>query len=292
MAARMLFRAVRSRLRSLAVVFPALDVLAVAPCRRRRPSSSLPRVCSLMRSRAPLRAGPQVVRTSNFSTPSLAGSPAFPPPVASWYTPMLADRSQERPAAPAPARNHRNIGECLGSTADRGRQCAQFRSVRWTRCSKRWISAVPAVAAHSRRVAACARQLGTVRRPRPAGTGDPGNRRRWSTTPARWSAAPTDPISGLETWCGLDEDVADILWYPRAGSTTIAMPRSARGCWPWRTSSTSSRPPREYQVPLQPETRADGDCARSGPPVLPAGRQRADGGAARALDDAARAGRC
>lgn len=73
----------------------------------------------------------------------------------------------------------------------------------------------PAVAAHSRRVAVYARQLGvTVRLPsddlstlnQAALVHDAGVLIGAGTEMA------TD-LPGLETWCGLSEDVADVLWY-------------------------------------------------------------------------------
>ena len=142
----------------------------------------------------------------------------------------------------------------------------------------------PAAAAHSRRVAVFARHLGVI-------MGLPGDEMATLVQAALVHEAgalvgrpekATD-LPGFQTWCGLSDDVDDVLWYatrrfdhhrhaPRGG------PPAGRGA---RLRRADHRPGISRAAVAR--ERPDGDCARGGAAVLPDGRQRAGGRAARAL---------
>lgn len=110
----------------------------------------------------------------------------------------------------------------------------------------------PAVAAHSRRVAACARQLGHV-----VGL-DSEDLVALGTAALVHDVGtllgrPTD-VPGLEAWCGLSEDVSDILWYAsRRFDHHRHAPIAARLLAVAHAFDdlTSAR---EYQVSMRPDT--------------------------------------
>ena len=102
--------------------------------------------------------------------------------------------------------------------------------------------------------------------------------------PARWSAGRPGraaDLTELGAWCGLDDEVADVLWYSaRRFDHHRHAPLAAR-LLAVAHEFDELTAAREYHVPLQADTRQDCDCPRGRPPVLPGGRDRADGGAAR-----------
>lgn len=110
----------------------------------------------------------------------------------------------------------------------------------------------PAVAAHSRRVAACARQLGQM-----VGLDAPDLETLVTAALVHDVGAlvgrATDP-HGLETWCGLSKEVSDALWYAvrrfdhHRHAPLVARLLAVAHAFDDLTS------PREYQVPLQPDT--------------------------------------
>ncbi len=110
----------------------------------------------------------------------------------------------------------------------------------------------PAVAAHSRRVAACARKLGLV-----VGL-DQADVHALGTAALIHDAGtligrPTD-LPGLEAWCDLSEEVADILWYSsRRYDHHRHAPVAAR-LLAVAHAFDDLTSPREYQVPLKPDT--------------------------------------
>lgn len=112
----------------------------------------------------------------------------------------------------------------------------------------------PAVAAHSRRVAASARQLGLV-------TGLDGPDLEALTRAALVHDAGTllgrpagSATEQLDAWCGIGEEVADILWYAaRRYDHHCHAPLAAR-LLAVAHAFDELTAPREYQVPLQPET--------------------------------------
>jgi hypothetical protein len=112
----------------------------------------------------------------------------------------------------------------------------------------------PAVAAHSRRVAACARQLGLV-----AGLDslDLGDLTRAAlvhdadTLLGRSAGASTEQ---LDAWLGIGEEVADILWYAaRRYDHHRHAPVTAR-LLAVAHAFDDLTAPREYQVPMHPDT--------------------------------------
>lgn len=114
----------------------------------------------------------------------------------------------------------------------------------------------PAVAAHSRRVAGYARQLGVF-------VGLPGEELSALVQAALIHEAGalvgggedvTADLPGIDTWCGLSEDVADILWYAaRPYASYRHAPLAARLLAVAHAFDELTRP-REYQVPLSVES--------------------------------------
>ena len=142
----------------------------------------------------------------------------------------------------------------------------------------------PAAAAHSRRVAVFARHLGVI-------VGLPGDEMAALVQAALVHEAgalvgrpgkATD-LPGFQTWCGLSDDVDDVLWYATRrfdhhrhaplGARLLAVAHA------FDELTTAQGIPRAAVAGERP----DGDCPRSGPQVLPDGRQRAGGGAPRAV---------
>jgi hypothetical protein len=110
----------------------------------------------------------------------------------------------------------------------------------------------PAVAAHSRRVAACARQLGRMVELDAEDLEILVTAALIHDVGALLGRA-TDP-HGLETWCGLSEEVSDVLWYAaRRYDHHRHAPLAARLLAVAHAfdALTSSR---EYQVPLKADT--------------------------------------
>jgi response regulator RpfG family c-di-GMP phosphodiesterase len=110
----------------------------------------------------------------------------------------------------------------------------------------------PAVAAHSRRVAVAALKLGLS-------VGLSAEELEDLATAARIHDAgsllgrPTNLLD-LEEWCGLGEEVADILWYSsRPYNHHRHAPLAARILAVAHTFDDLISP-REYQVPMSPET--------------------------------------
>jgi HD domain len=112
----------------------------------------------------------------------------------------------------------------------------------------------PAVAAHSRRVAACARQLGLVTGldphdldalTRAALVHDAG------TLLGRPSGSATEH---LDAWCGLGEEVADILWYAKRRHDHHRHAPVAARLLAVAHAFDELSTPREYFVPMQPDT--------------------------------------
>jgi HD-GYP domain-containing protein (c-di-GMP phosphodiesterase class II) len=110
----------------------------------------------------------------------------------------------------------------------------------------------PAVAAHSRRVAMAARKLGMA-------VGLDVQELADLTTAALVHDAgsllgrPTNLLD-LEEWCGLSEDVSDILWYSsRPYGHHKHAPLTAR-ILAVAHAFDDLISPREYQVPMSPET--------------------------------------
>ena len=109
----------------------------------------------------------------------------------------------------------------------------------------------PAVAAHSRRVAACARQLGHF-------VGLDALDLEVLVTAALIHDAGAlldqQALPGLEDWCGLDAEVSDILWYAsRRHDLHRHAPIAAR-LLAVAHAFDDLTTAREYQVPLQPDT--------------------------------------
>ena len=138
----------------------------------------------------------------------------------------------------------------------------------------------PAVAAHSRRVAMAARKLGMA-------VGLDVQELADLTTAALVHDAgsllgrPTNLLD-LEEWCGLSEDVSDILWYSSRPyghhkHAPLDGANPGRGAHVRRADLAAGISGADVA-----RDRPHGDRAGSGPPLLPAGRQRADDGAARA----------
>jgi hypothetical protein len=112
----------------------------------------------------------------------------------------------------------------------------------------------PAVAAHSRRVAACARQLGLL-----AGL-DPADLEALTRAALVHDAGallgrPSGPATEqLDAWCGLGVAVADILWYAaRRADRHRHAPVAAR-LLAVAHAFDELTAPREYHVPMQPDT--------------------------------------
>ena len=91
----------------------------------------------------------------------------------------------------------------------------------------------PAVAAHSRRVAACAHQLGHL-----VGLDALDLETLVTAALIHDAGALLDQqaLPGLEAWCGLDAEVSDILWYASRG---YDLHRHA----PWRPACSAVAPP-------------------------------------------------
>jgi hypothetical protein len=114
----------------------------------------------------------------------------------------------------------------------------------------------PAVAAHSRRVAAYARQLGVnvgldhlelKALEQAALVHDAG-------TLVGRPAGSTAELTGLGAWCGLDDEVSDILWYSvRRFDHHRHAPLSAR-LLAVAHAFDDLTAAREYHVPLEPDT--------------------------------------
>jgi hypothetical protein len=114
----------------------------------------------------------------------------------------------------------------------------------------------PAVAAHSRRVAGYARQLGVnvgldhldlKALEQAALVHDAG-------ALLGRPAGSTAELTGLGAWCGLDAEVSDILWYSlRRFDHHRHAPLSAR-LLAVAHAFDELAAPREYHVPLQPDT--------------------------------------
>ena len=114
----------------------------------------------------------------------------------------------------------------------------------------------PAVAAHSRRVACCARQLGVL-------AGLRGEELSTLVQAALVHEAGallgggsdvTTELPGFETWCGLSEDVADVLWYAaRPYAHHRHAPLAARLLAVAHAFDDLTQP-REYQVPLSADS--------------------------------------
>jgi len=114
----------------------------------------------------------------------------------------------------------------------------------------------PAVAAHSRRVAAYARQLGAF-------TGVPAEDLAALVQAALIHEAGalvgggddvTVELPGIDTWCGLSEDVADILWYAARPYASYPHAPLAARLLAVAHAFDELRRPREYQVPLSVES--------------------------------------
>lgn len=129
----------------------------------------------------------------------------------------------------------------------------------------------PAAAAHSRRVAAYAGQLGML-------VGLPGRQLQALREAALVheagsligpSVAATD-VPGLGTWCGLDDAVAEILWYvTRRFDRHPHAPVAARLLSVAHTFDQLTSP-REYYTPLSPETARYAIARESGRCFCPA----------------------
>jgi response regulator RpfG family c-di-GMP phosphodiesterase len=110
----------------------------------------------------------------------------------------------------------------------------------------------PAVAAHSRRVAAAALKLGVAIGLDPEELADLATAARIHDA-GSLLGRPTNLLD-LEEWCGLSEQVADILWYSsRPYSHHRHAPLAARILAVAHTFDDLISP-REYQVPMSPET--------------------------------------
>lgn len=125
----------------------------------------------------------------------------------------------------------------------------------------------PAVAAHSRRVAMAARKVGMTIG---LDTGELGD----LTTAALVHDAgsllgrPTNLLD-LEEWCGLSEEISDILWYSsRPYSHHKHAPLTAR-ILAVAHSFDDLIWPREYQVPMSPETARMAIAREAGRRVCP-----------------------
>jgi hypothetical protein len=114
----------------------------------------------------------------------------------------------------------------------------------------------PAVAAHSRRVAAYARQLGVnvgLSRVELKGLEQAALVHDAGTLVGR-PAGSTAELTDLGAWCGLDEEVSDILWYSlRRFDHHRHAPLSAR-LLAVAHAFDELTAAREYHVPLQPDT--------------------------------------
>ena len=142
----------------------------------------------------------------------------------------------------------------------------------------------PAAAAHSRRVAVFARHLGVI-------VGLPSDEMATLVQAALVHEAgalvgrpdkATD-LPGFQTWCGLSDDVDDVLWY-----ATRRFDHHRHAPLGGAPAGRGARVRRADDGPGIPRAavareRPDGDCARRGPAVLPDGRQRAGGSTPRAL---------
>ena len=113
----------------------------------------------------------------------------------------------------------------------------------------------PAVAAHSRRVAGFARHLGVV-------VALPQDEMRTLVAAALihdaaalvGGAESPDGLSGLHTWCGLSDDVDDVLWYAsRRFEHHRHAPRAAR-LLAVAHAYDELTAAREYHVPLSAES--------------------------------------
>ena len=113
----------------------------------------------------------------------------------------------------------------------------------------------PAVAAHSRRVAVIARQLGVI-------VALPGDEMTTLVDAALiheagslvGAADDRAELVGLQTWCGLSEDVDDVLWYAvRRFDHHRHAPLASRLLAVAHAYDELTEP-REYQVPLSHES--------------------------------------
>jgi len=113
----------------------------------------------------------------------------------------------------------------------------------------------PAVAAHSRRVAIVARQLGVI-------VALPGDEMTTLVDAALIHEAGSlvgaadnrAELVGLQTWCGLSEDVDDVLWYAvRRFDHHRHAPLAARLLAVAHAYDELTEP-REYHVPMSPQS--------------------------------------
>jgi hypothetical protein len=161
----------------------------------------------------------------------------------------------------------------------------------------------PAVAAHSRRVALFARQLGVVVGLAPDEMATLVSAALIHEAGALVGPVDTADLSGLHTWCGLSDDVDDVLWYAtRRFDHHRHAPLAAR-LLAVAHAFDELTAAREYQVPLSAESaqmaiareaghrfcpaavnalvvarldRFDAACDLSGPAPQPDGRATVD----------------
>ena len=147
----------------------------------------------------------------------------------------------------------------------------------------------PAAAAHSRRVAVFARHLGVI-------MGLPGDEMATLVQAALVHEAgalvgrpekATD-LPGFQTWCGLSDDVDDVLWYATRRFDHHRHAPAAARLLAVAHAFDELTTAREYHVPLSPESARMAIAREAGRRFCPMAVNVARGRAPRAL----RGGRC